>query len=178
MFLINSRFPPLSATPPSSRRKGPSPDRAPLLPKLRGQFAEFLNHGSPERLGILYLTTCVGLGYWPHTNSLEAFLDSMGSLTSPKTARHHVSATTVCGFAYTPAYTLTPGQPPPGRATLLRHPITYLLPNRIPDQIPTTSRRSSKDPAWLASKASVLDARARVREYQPVIHRLRLSASP
>ena len=69
----------------------PSPDRAPLLPKLRGQFAEFLNHGSPERLGILYLTTCVGLGYWPHTNSLEAFLDSMGSLTSPKTAPHHVS---------------------------------------------------------------------------------------
>src|SRR5215469_3510666 len=26
------------------------------------------------------------------------------------------------GFAYGPSYTLTPGQPPPGRATLLRHP--------------------------------------------------------
>jgi hypothetical protein len=38
---------------------------APLLPKLRGQFAEFLNHSSPDRLGILYLTTCVGLGYGP-----------------------------------------------------------------------------------------------------------------
>jgi hypothetical protein len=25
-----------------------------------------------------------------------------------------------CGFAYSPRYTLTPGQPPPGRATLLR----------------------------------------------------------
>src|SRR5215468_4693432 len=28
----------------------------------------------------------------------------------------------VCGFAYTPPYTLTPGQPSPGRAALLRHP--------------------------------------------------------
>src|ERR671916_1938835 len=27
---------------------------APLLPKLRGKFAEFLNEGSPDRLGILY----------------------------------------------------------------------------------------------------------------------------
>ena len=52
---------------------------APLLPKLRGDFAEFLNHSSLDRLGILYLTTCVGLGYGPQQHSLEAFLDSMGS---------------------------------------------------------------------------------------------------
>lgn len=52
---------------------------APLLPKLRGQFAEFLNHSSPDRLSILYLTTCVGLGYGPRTHSLEAFLGSRGS---------------------------------------------------------------------------------------------------
>ncbi len=36
---------------------------APLLPKLRGQFAEFLNEGSSDRLGILYPPTCVGLRY-------------------------------------------------------------------------------------------------------------------
>ena len=35
---------------------------APLLPKLRGHFAEFLNKGSSARLGILYLPTCVGFG--------------------------------------------------------------------------------------------------------------------
>ncbi len=52
---------------------------APLLPKLRGYFAEFLNHSSLDRLGILYLTTCVGLGYGPQQHSLEAFLGSMGS---------------------------------------------------------------------------------------------------
>src|SRR3954452_18363475 len=38
----------------------------------------------------------------------------MGSLTSPKTARHHISPSTACGFTCTPGYMLTPGQPPPG----------------------------------------------------------------
>jgi hypothetical protein len=33
----------------------------------------------------------------------------MGSLTSPKSARHHISPLMVCGFAYTPGYMLTPG---------------------------------------------------------------------
>ena len=36
---------------------------APLFPKLRGQFAEFLNYPSPVGLRILFLTTCVGLRY-------------------------------------------------------------------------------------------------------------------
>jgi hypothetical protein len=43
--------------------RGPSPAGAPLLPKLRGQFAEFLNHGSLDRLRILFPPTCVGLRY-------------------------------------------------------------------------------------------------------------------
>ncbi len=38
-------------------------DAGPLLPKLRGQFAEFLQHSSLKRLGILYQSTCVGFGY-------------------------------------------------------------------------------------------------------------------
>ena len=46
----------------------------------------------------------------------------MGLLTSPKSARRQVSGYVTCGFAYTSPYTLTPGQPSPGRATLLRHP--------------------------------------------------------
>ena len=37
--------------------------RAPLFPKLRGQFAEFLNYPSPVGLRILFLSTCVGLRY-------------------------------------------------------------------------------------------------------------------
>ena len=37
--------------------------QAPLLPKLRGHFAEFLDNASPAGLGILSLSTCVGLRY-------------------------------------------------------------------------------------------------------------------
>lgn len=51
----------------------------PLLPKLRGHFAEFLNHDSPVRFSILYLTTSVGLGYGRLKPRVEAFLDSTGS---------------------------------------------------------------------------------------------------
>ena len=39
---------------------------APLLPKLRGHFAEFLNNASPAGLRILSSSTCVGLRYGYH----------------------------------------------------------------------------------------------------------------
>ena len=35
----------------------------PLIPKLQGQFAEFLQHHSLKRLSIFYSSTSVGLGY-------------------------------------------------------------------------------------------------------------------
>ena len=95
----------------------------PLLPKLRGHFAEFLNHSSPDRLGILYLTTCVGLGYGPHEHSLEAFLGSMGSLYFASIGYASRLTLKWYGFAYTTGYTLTPVLPLTGGATLLRHPI-------------------------------------------------------
>ena len=47
------------------------------------EFAEFLNQGSLDRLRMLYVPTCVGLGYGHLTSSLEDFLGSMGSLASP-----------------------------------------------------------------------------------------------
>ena len=37
--------------------------QAPLIPKLRGHFAEFLNNISPDGLRILSSSTCVGLRY-------------------------------------------------------------------------------------------------------------------
>ena len=37
--------------------------QAPLLPKLRGHFAEFLSNASPAGLRILSSSTCVGLRY-------------------------------------------------------------------------------------------------------------------
>ena len=51
---------------------------APLLPKLRGHFAEFLNKGSSARLGILYLPTCVGFG----TGALVLIVTFLGNLKS------------------------------------------------------------------------------------------------
>ena len=39
------------------------PKQAPLLPKLRGYFAEFLNNSSLAHLRILSSSTCVGLRY-------------------------------------------------------------------------------------------------------------------
>ena len=43
--------------------------QAPLLPKLRGHFAEFLNNASPVGLRILSSSTCVGLRYGYSTNN-------------------------------------------------------------------------------------------------------------
>ena len=114
VFLVNSRLALVSAASSGSGREVLHPTEAPLLPKLRGQFAEFLNHSSPDRLGILYLPTCVGLGYGHRASSLEDFLGSMGSVTSPESARHRVSEYVRSGFAWPSSYTLTPGQPTPG----------------------------------------------------------------
>ena len=73
MFLINSRFPLVSATHTRSRQQVPITLKVPLLPKLRGHFAEFLNHSSPERLSILNQTTCVGFRYGPCTHIARGF---------------------------------------------------------------------------------------------------------
>jgi hypothetical protein len=51
-----------SAAPSSSEREARHSTGASLLPKLRDHFAEFLNEGSLDHLGMLYLPTCVGFG--------------------------------------------------------------------------------------------------------------------
>ena len=51
--------------------------RALLFPKLRSQFAEFLNNASPVRLRILSSSTCVGLRYGYCLQVLLAFLVSV-----------------------------------------------------------------------------------------------------
>jgi hypothetical protein len=80
VFLVNSRLGLLSAAPSRSARMGLHGCGAPLLPKLRGQFAEFLDGGSPVHLGMLYQPTCVGLRYGQSAAWLEAFLGSAGSI--------------------------------------------------------------------------------------------------
>ena len=67
MFLLNSRLGLFSA----------ASFEAPLIPKLRGNFAEFLNNPSPVGLRILSSSTCVGLRYgrlrYTHTFSRHCF---------------------------------------------------------------------------------------------------------
>ena len=58
----------------------------------------------------------------------EAFLGSIGSVTSPKTARYHVSGYMRSGFTWPSPYTLTPGQPSPGFTYLPASP--YSCPPR------------------------------------------------
>ena len=83
------------------------------------------------------------------------------------------------GFAYVTSYTLTPGQPPPG--------LDYLpaSPHRL-----TTTRSGHALRTHVAAEALIVVFRALsitgfimgailpVPEYQLVVHRLRLSASP
>jgi hypothetical protein len=56
--------------------------QAPLIPKLRGHFAEFLNNSSLAHLSILNPSTCVGFGTGTYYLSLEVFLGSMNTPTS------------------------------------------------------------------------------------------------
>jgi hypothetical protein len=140
--VVNSRLGRFSATP---RRY--SPQGVPLLPKLRGHFAEFLNEDSPVRLRILSLPTCVGLRYGHFTPSLEAFLDSVGAATSllefhsPSPLRLH----TVRFFLY---------------STLTAWAHFSIRALGLPSCVTPSS-----------------NGRAVVPEYQPASHRLRISAS-
>ena len=144
MFLVNSRFPLVCATPSSSGREVRHPNGVLLLPKLRRHFAEFLNHSSPDRLGILYLTTCVGLGYGRRTSSLEAFLGSIGLMTSPESARRRVSGFVRPGFTWSSPYALTPGQPAPGLSYPPASPLCF-PPGRVSDSSEDSLR---SPPSW------------------------------
>ena len=101
--------------------------QAPLFPKLRGQFAEFLNNPSPVGLRILFLPTCVGLRY--------GLLDYTQSFS-----RLPLSVLPYLIFG-----PLRPGLPTPGS-----HPL----------------------------KVSLCLKSSEATEFQPYVHRLRLSASP
>src|SRR5438034_216164 len=59
--------------------------RVTLIPKLRVQFAEFLQHSSLKRLGMLYQSTCVGFGYGLCGGY---FLELLGRPRNPITANN------------------------------------------------------------------------------------------
>ncbi len=130
MFVVNSRLGLFSATSLRFDRFKSTQLEAPLLPKLRGYFAEFLNEGFPAHLRILSPPTCVGLRYGHPSVSLEAFLDSLGSVSSPLSllAPHHFSGFSYGGFAYHTPYQLRREFPSSRLPTFLCHSITQSTP--------------------------------------------------
>ena len=69
MFLVNSRLDRFAATLSSFISKLLHSTRVPLLPKLRGHFAEFLRESYLAHLSIFYQPTCGGLRYGRLLNS-------------------------------------------------------------------------------------------------------------
>ena len=109
MFLVNSRLNLFTAALSGSAREEFHPTGAPLIPKLRGNFAEFLNEGYLDHLSILYLPTCVGFG--TGTRSLpRGFSRRFGVGDSPA-IRQLASHLRLCGPAFDKGhpYMLTPG---------------------------------------------------------------------
>jgi hypothetical protein len=122
--------------------------RVPLLPKLRGYFAEFLREGYLAHLSILYQPTCGGLQYG-HYFTLRAKLFLAAWYLYLRLRRDSPSDLTST-FVW-----------------IFLHELATSLDQHF---------------QWLAYITfCVLPPFKRfivVQEYQPVVHRLRLSASP
>ena len=115
MFLVNSRLNQFTAAPSGSIREGLHPTGAPLIPKLRGDFAEFLNEGYLDHLSILYLSTCVGFG--TGTRILpRGFSRGHGVKDSPafRPAGIAPHRNGLPDLPRSPGYMLTPAQPSAG----------------------------------------------------------------
>lgn len=99
---------------------------APLLPKLRGQLAEFLNDSSPAHLSLLSQSTCVGFGYGRRLPSLEAFPGSSAINTFGPLAGTSPSGLTLGqgGLPPHPGRSLRPPIPSDGVPSYLRHSIS------------------------------------------------------
>ncbi len=91
MFLVNSRYPLLCATSASSSRKGFHQKRSSFFRSYGGNLPSSLTIVLP--IALVFSTrppvSVWGTGTVP--THCRAFLGSMGSVTSPVAARHHVS---------------------------------------------------------------------------------------
>jgi hypothetical protein len=115
VFLVNSRLGQFTAAPSGFDREGLDPTGAPLLPKLRGYFAEFLNEGYLDHLSILYLSTCVGFGTGTHVLP-RGFSRRHGFRDSPafRPAGIAPHRNELPDFPRSSGYMLTPAQPSAG----------------------------------------------------------------
>ena len=176
MFLVNSRLGLVSATL-NAFEENSNTHQVPLIPKLRGYFAEFLHHDSLDRLSILYLSTCVGLGYWRLISRSRSFSRQHRiTLITLIKRTPHVSGTRAADLPTTR----------PTHLTRQTNTVESYLPASL-RSLPTkrSGHRLNQDqseditkPRMLSITSFSTDDISPVREYQPVVHRLRLSASP
>ena len=139
VFLLNSRL---------GRFTAASFWEAPLIPKLRGHFAEFLNEGYPARLRILSTPTCVGLWYGPRIDCTLRCARGFSRQLGTYPVRYL--------FSLPIAFQNSPRDLPPG-ASFGLGPVTNTRPG-TPICVPPSLYTE-------------------VQECPPVVHRLRLAAS-
>ena len=128
--MVNSRPRLFAATLLGSRSSAKAESlhltRARLLPKLRRQFAEFLNRGFPQRLSILCPPTCVGLRYGHPVSIATRLFSGAWAQPSPPSRRKESPSPLRVGEAPdlpgASPYRLGPACQLPVGPTLLRHP--------------------------------------------------------
>jgi hypothetical protein len=108
--------------------------QAPLLPKLRGHFAEFLDNASPAGLGILSLSACVGLRYgymagysgfsWRPLRLLRYFSSLRLTLLAPARYFPRAASRACTGF---PSPGQTSGDASPLSSAAMQYRILHLL---------------------------------------------------
>ena len=153
----------------------------PLLPKLRGHFAEFLNHDSLDHLSILYSTTCVGYRVRA-THTLTSMLFSAAEdhqITPPMWGAHQLSHT-MWGRIYLPprATTLDRDYHRTAWLPFCVTPHAYRLHTQVPHSNPTRYPKAPRGHHRVSLMCFGTVGCVSVPEYQLVVHRLRLSASP
>ena len=121
----------LHCGPARSGEQVPITCRAPLIPKLRGQFAEFLCEGYLEHLRIFTPPTCVGLWYGYRLAPPRVFSAAWyGSVGAPEGLfPHHASeliGARIC--LRSPPTRLDRHDRRPADLSLLRHPEVQRFP--------------------------------------------------
>ena len=114
------------------------PTPAPLLPKLRGHFAEFLNNASPVGLRILSSSTCVGLRYGYKDNYSSFSWQPAHTLPYSWFGAHHVFGLSG-GFAYRTPTSLAPGSPSPVMLSACVPTVLYLCSTGISTCCPSAT---------------------------------------
>ena len=168
MFLVNSRYPLVCATLLSSSRKGFHQKGSSFFRSYGGNLPSSLTIVLP--LALVFSTrppvSVWGTGTVP--THCWAFLGSMESMTSRYVARHRVSALMVPTLIGTRLHAYP-------RSTIAWVHLSSCVPRQLSASYSVGSLPEGNSPNVAALG---LGAGTVVLEYQPVVHRLRLSASP